>query len=33
VKDVSEKMVKIAKGAFSGMVEGAKKAMKNDEEQ
>lgn len=33
VKDVSEKMVKIAKGAFSGMVEGAKKAMKNNEEQ
>ena len=33
VKDVSEKMVKIAKGAFSGMVEGAKKAMKDDEEQ
>ncbi|MCD6151393.1 MAG: hypothetical protein J7J70_07065 [Deltaproteobacteria bacterium] len=33
VKDVSEKMVKIAKGAFSGMVDGAKKAMKDDEEQ
>ncbi|MEA3372932.1 MAG: DUF6781 family protein [Campylobacterota bacterium] len=32
VIDLSEKMVKIAKGAFSGMIEGAKKAMKKEEE-
>ena len=30
--ELAEKMVKITKGAFSSMVEGAKKAMKKDEE-